>query len=181
MARKPYAPNQPTKRTIVMKQYNIEIFKSLRANAVPMNKFDLVSWLEAMLSVTDISATVKGCVDERGFMAHTVTLSDGHGANRSFIVPVLSDEFTFDDYGIYHTYGIIAPKARWGKKNMYLIAYKKGYILISYEATICFYDLTKNAVYLKQNSFEHSSTTSKHIHIFLTYFVNATAIKMFAK
>ena len=52
-----------------MKQYNINTVKSLKANAVPMDKFNLVSWLEAMLSVTDISATVTGCIDERGFAA----------------------------------------------------------------------------------------------------------------
>ena len=164
-----------------MKQNNIVIFKSLRANSFPMHKFDLVSWLEAMLSVTDISATVKGCIDKLGFIAHEVTLSDNHGADRSFVVPVLSDGFDFTAEGIDNTYDGNAPKARWGKKNMYLIAYKRGYILVSYEATICFYDITKNAVYFKQNSFEHSTTTSKHIHTFLNRFVPNDVIKMFAK
>ena len=168
-----------------MKQHNINIFKSLRANSVPMDKFDLVSWLEAMLSVTELSATVKGCIDKRGFVAHTVTLSDNHGANRSFVVPMLSDTFEFNTDGIYNTYGRNTLKARYGKKNMYLIAHKSGTksgtILVSYESTICYYDLKQNVVYFKRNAFNHSQTTNRHIYLFLTYFVNANAIKMFAK
>ena len=164
-----------------MKKQNIITVKSLRANSVPMNKFDLVSWLEAMLSVTDISATVKGCIDERGFVAHTVTLSDGHGADRSFIVPSLSNTFTFDEYCIRATYSIKSPRTRIGKKNMYVREHDKGLILVSYNSMICFYHTAQNVVYFKRNAFAHCTTTSKHIHTFLSRFVNADALKMFAK
>ena len=163
-----------------MKQDNINIFKSLRANAVPMNKFDLVSWLDAMLSVTDISATVTGCIDERGFVAHTVTLSDGSGADRSFIVPSLSNSFTFDEYNIGTTYSIKSPRTRINGKNMYVREHAKGLILVSYNSTIAFYHTTQNVVYFKRNAFAHSTTTS-HINTFLNRFVNEDAIKMFAK
>ena len=164
-----------------MKQNNIEIVKSLRANAVPMDKFDLISWLEAMLAMTDISATVKGCIDERGFIAHTVTLSDGNGADRSFIVPALSNTFTFDDYNVWTTYSIKSPKTRIGSKNMYVLEHSHGLILVSYNAMIAFYNIKQNVVYFKRNAFQHCTTTSKHINTFLTTFVNADALKMFAK
>ena len=127
-----------------MKKQNIITVKSLRANSVPMNKFDLVSWLEAMLSVTDISATVKGCIDERGFVAHTVTLSDGHGADRSFIVPSLSITFSFDEYNIGTTYSIKSPRTQVDGKNMYVLEHEKGSILVSYNSTIAFYHTAQN-------------------------------------
>ena len=164
-----------------MKQNNINIFKSLRANAFPMNRFDLVSWLEAMLSVTDLSATVKGCIDELGFVAHTVTLSDGNGADRSFIVPSLSNTFTFDEYNIGSTYSIKSPRTRVGRKNMYVREHSRGLILVSYNSTIAFYHTAHNVVYFKRNAFNHRTITTRHVSTFLTRFVNADALKMFAK
>ena len=164
-----------------MKKHNIIIIKSLKANAVPMHKFDLVSWLEAMLSVADISATVKGCIDEIGFIVYEVTLSDGHGANRSFVVPALSNTFTFDEYNIGTHYSIKSPRTRVGSKNMYVLEHKNGLILVSYNSTIAFYHSSQNVVYFKRNAFAHSQTTSSHISYFLTNFVNADALKMFAK
>ena len=173
--------NQQRKGSSIMKKHNIAIFKSLRAYATPMNKFDLISWLEAMLSVTDISAAVKGCIDKRGFVAHEVTLSDNHGSNRSFTVPALSTTFTFDEYCIYDTYTIKSPRTQVNSKNMHVLEHKNGYILVSYNSVICFYHVTQNVVYFKRNAFAHSVTTCKHIHTFLTRFVNADALKMFAE
>ena len=164
-----------------MKKHNIEIVKMLRENATPMNKFDLVNWLDTKLANTDISAMVNNCFDKRGFVAHEIDLSDNHGANRKITVPCLSDSFTFDDNGIYNKYGIKSPKARVGNKKMYVIGHEKGYILVSYETMICFYHFKQNTVYFKRNAFMHSVTTSTHIHAFLTNFVDANALKMFAK
>ena len=164
-----------------MKKHNIEVFKSLRAHVTPMDKFDLVGWLEAMLSVTDISATVKSCIDNRGFIAHEVTLSDNQGTNRSFVAPSLSNTFTFDEYCIYNTYSIKSPKTRIGKKNMYVLEHKNGYILVSYNSVICFYHVKQNTVYFKINAFMHSVATSRHINTFLTSFVPNDALKMFAE
>ena len=164
-----------------MKKYNIEIVKNLRENATPMNKFDLYGWLETNLANTDISATVKSCADKRGFAAHAVELSDNHGASRKITVPVLSDDFTFEANGIYRTYGIKSPKARFRSKNMYVIAHTGGNILVSYDTAICFYHFAQHTVYFKCNAFDHSVTTSKHIHDFLAHFVSANAIRMFAK
>lgn len=164
-----------------MKKHNIEIVKMLRKNATPMNKFDLHGWLETNLIASDISATVNSCFDDRGFVANEVILSDNHGSNRSFTVPVLADSFTFEDAGICSKYSINSPKARFGNKNMYIVAHKSGYILVSYETMICFYHFKQNIVYFKRNAFAHSVTTCKHIHTFLTHFVNANALKMFAK
>lgn len=164
-----------------MKKHNIEIVKMLRENATPMNKFDLHGWLETNLINTDISATVSGCVDARGFVAHTIELSDNHGSNRRFTVPILADSFTFEKAGIYTKYGIISPRAKVGNKNMYIVAHEGGCILVSYKTMICFYHFKQNIVYFKRNAFSHSVTTCKHIHAFLTNFVNANALKMFAK
>ena len=164
-----------------MKKHNNAIVKQLRAYATPMNKFALFEWLEANLANTDISATVSSCVDGKGFVAHEIILSDGKGSDRSFTVPLLSDEFTFEAYGIYTTYSIISPKARFRGKNMYVIEHEHGYILISYKTMICFYHFTQNVVYFKRNAFMCSATTSRHIYEFLTHFVNANAIKMYAK
>ena len=165
-----------------MKKHNIEIVKMLRENATPMTKLDLNVWLETNLIESDITATVSSCVDKKGFVAHEVILSDNHGASRKIIVPVLADSFTFDANGIYTKYGIISPKARFGNKNMYIIAHANGYILVSYRTMICFYHFKQNTVYFKRNAYDHSSTTRKHIHAFLTHFVkNADAFKMFAK
>ena len=167
-----------------MKKHNIAIVKMLRENATPMNKSDLLAWLAVELINTDISATVDRCVDKRCFAAHEIELSDNHGASRKITVPVLSDCFTFEDAGIYSKYGIISPKARFRNKNMYVIAHENGYILVSYDTMICFYNFKQNTVYFKRNAFDHSVTTSTHIHAFLTHFVNirnAKAIKMFAK
>ena len=166
-----------------MKKHNIEIVKTLRENATPMNKFDLQSWLETNLSSSDISATINGCFDSRGFVAHDVILSDNHGASRKITVPVCvsSDSFTFEKAGIYTRYGIISPSARVGNKNMYIVPHESGYILVSYKTMICFYHFKQNIVYFKRNAFSHSVTTCEHIRVFLTDFVNANAIKMFAK
>ena len=163
-----------------MKKHNIEIVKTLRENATPMNKFDLQSWLETNIA-SDISATVNSCFDDRGFVAHEVILSDNYGAPRKITVPVLSDSFTFETAGIYTRYGIISPSAQVGNKNMYILPHGSGYILVSYKTMICFYHFKQNIVYFKRNAFSHSVTTRKHIHAFLTDFVNANAIKMFAK
>lgn len=164
-----------------MKKHNIEIVKMLRKNATPMGKFDLHDWLETNLIASDISAKVNTCFDKRGFVAHEVILSDNHGTSRKITVPTLADNFTFEANGIYARYGIISPKARFGNKNMYIVAHKNGYILVSYETMIGFYHFKENIVYFKRNAFEHCVTTSKHIHAFLSNFVNANAIKMFAK
>ena len=164
-----------------MKKHNIDIVKMLRENATPVNRFDLYGWLETNLAETDISATVNRGFNKRGFTAHEVILSDGHGSNRSFTVPVLSDNFTFDANGIYNTYVIKSPRARVGSKNMYILTNDQGYILVSYDTMICFYHVTQNTVYFKRHAFLHSVTTSKHIHLFLTHFVNTNASKMFAK
>ena len=167
-----------------MKKHNIAIVKMLRENVTPMNRFDLINWLETNLNETDISATVNSCIDKRGFVAHDVELSDNHGASRKITVPVLSDCFTFENNGIYNKYGIKSPKTRFRNKNMYVIAHENGYILVSYDTMICFYHFKQNVVYFKRNAYDHSVTTSTHIHTFLTHFVNirnATAIKMFAK
>ena len=164
-----------------MKKHNIEIVKMLHENATPMNKFELFGWLETNLASTDISATVNSCIDKRGFVANEVILSDNHGSNRKITVPVLSDSFTFEAYGIYNTYGIISPKARVGNKNMYIIEHLAGYILVSYNTMICFYHFKQNTVYFKRNAFNHSVTASSHIHAFLTNCVDANALKMFAK
>ena len=164
-----------------MKKHNNEIVKKLRAYATPMGKFNLIDWLEANLADTDISATASPCVDNRGFVAHLVELSDGKGSARRFTVPVLSDEFTFDSYGIYTTYSMMPPKARYKGKNMYIVGHKDGYILVSYKTMICFYHADRNTVYFKQNAFMCSATTSRHINEFLTHFVDANAIKMYAK
>ena len=163
-----------------MKKHNIEIVKMLRENATPMNKFDLQSWLETNIA-SDISATVNSCFDDRGFVAHEVILSDNYGAPRKITVPVLSDSFTFETSGIYTRYGIISPRFRLGNKNMHIVSHGSGYILVSYKTMICFYHFKQNIVYFKRNAFSHSVTTRKHIHAFLTDFVNANAIKMFAK
>ena len=164
-----------------MQKHNIMTVKSLRANAVPMNKFDLVKWLVANLSRTDISARTNSSIDERGFVAHTVTLYDNHGADRSFVVPALSNTFTFDEYGIGTTYSIKSPKTRVDGKNMYVLDHAKGLILVSYNSTIAFYHTAQNTVYFKRNAYAHTVTTSKHINTFLTRFVKNDAIKMFAK
>ena len=165
-----------------MKKHNIELVKMLRENATPMNNSDLQDWLEtALINASGLSATVSSCVDKRGFDAHKIELSDNHGANRSFTVPVLADSFTFEDAGIYNKYGIISPVARVGSKNMYVVSHESGYILVSYETMICFYHVEQNTVYFKRNAFCHTVTTSIHIHEFLTNFVNANALKMFAK
>ena len=164
-----------------MKKHNIEIVKMLRKNATPMNKSNLINWLETNLIESDVSATVKSCIDKRGFAAHGIELSDNYGASRKITVPVLSDAFTFEEAGIYSKYGIISPKARVGNKNMYVIAHEKGYILVSYDTMICFYHFKQNTVYFKRNAFDHSSTTTSHISEFLNTFVNANVIKMFAK
>ena len=163
-----------------MKKYNIEIVKMLRKNATPMNKFELQDWLDTNLS-SDIESTQTLTVDGRGFVAHEVILSDNHGADRRFTVPVLSDDFTFEANGIDTKYGIKSPKTRVGNKNMYILDHKNGCILVSYNKMICFYHVNKNIVYFKRNAFHHSVTTSKHIYLFLTHFVNANAIKMFAE
>ena len=172
--------NKQKKGSNIMQKRNIEIFKSLRAHVTPMDKFDLVGWLEAMLSVTDISATVKSCIDNRGFIAHNVTLSDNHGSNRSFVAPSLSNTFTFDEYNIGTTYSIKSPKTQVDSKNMYVIPHTNGLILVSYNSMICFYDLAQNTVYFKRNAFMHSVTTSHHINTFLTSFVPSDALKMYA-
>lgn len=164
-----------------MKKHNIEIVKTLLENVTPMNKFALMSWLDANLIASDISATVSGCVDGRGFVAHEVILSDNHGADRRFTVPVLSDSFTFEENGIYDKYVIISPNALFGNKNMYIIAHKDGRILVSCETMICFYHFENNIVYFKRDAFSHTVTTRKHISAFLANFVNADALKMFAK
>ena len=164
-----------------MKKHNNEIVKKLRAYATPMNKFNLIDWLDANLADTDISATASPCVDSRGFAAHRIELSDGKGSDRRFTVPVLSDEFTFDAYGIYPTYSMMSPKARYKGKNMYVITHKSGTILVSYKTLIAFYHAERNTVYFKRNAFMCSATTARHIHEFLTHFVEADAIKMYAK
>ena len=164
-----------------MKKHNIEIVKMLRENATPMNRFDLYGWLETNLANTDISANVSSCFDKRGFVAHDVILSDNHGASRKITVPTLSDSFMFEANGIYNIYGIKSPKARFRSRNMYIIDHPSGYILVSYNTMICFYHFKQNIVYFKRNAFHHSVTTSIHINVFLTHFVNANAIKMFAK
>ena len=164
-----------------MKKHNIEIVKMLRSNTTPMNKFDLHTWLETHLETSDISATVTSGFDKRGFVAHEVILSDNHGAARKIIVPVLSDSFTFDDAGIYTRYGILSPRVRVGNKTMYIVPHERGQILVSYGAMICFYHVEQNIVYFKRNAYMHSVTTSKHIHIFLTDFVDAKAVRIFAK
>ena len=163
-----------------MKKHNIQIVKHLRKNVTPMNKFDLMEWLENNLIETEISATISSCIDKRGFVAHEIDLSDNHGASRKITVPVLSD-FTFENNGIYSKYGIKSPKARVGNKNMYVIAHEHGYILVSYDTMICLYHFKQNTVYYKCNAFDNSSTTSSHISDFLNTFVNANVIKMFAK
>ena len=163
-----------------MKKHNIEIVKQLRKNATPMAAFDLQKWLETNLASSDISATVSSCFDKKGFVAHEVILSDNKGASRKIIVPTVSDSFTFDDNGIYNKYRIMPIAARVGNKNMYVVVHESGYILVSYETMICFYHFTQNVVYFKRNAFAHSVTTSKHIHIFLSNYVNANALKMFA-
>ena len=114
-----------------MKKYNIEIVKMLRKNATPMNKFELQDWLDTNLS-SDIESTQTLTVDGRGFVAHEVILSDNHGADRRFTVPVLSDDFTFEANGIDTKYGIKSPKTRVGNKNMYILDHKNGCILVSY-------------------------------------------------
>ena len=164
-----------------MKKHNIEIVKSLRENATPMNKSNLIDWLDANLVGTDISATVSSCFDDKGFVCHEIDLSDNHGKSRKITVPVLADDFTFAKNGIEAKYGIISPKARFKNKNMYIVAHASGYILVSYETTVAFYQFTQNIVYFKRNAFTHSAPTNKHIHAFLTHFVNANAIKMFAE
>ena len=164
-----------------MKKHNNAIVKQLRAYATPMNKFALFEWLEANLANTDISATVSSSVDRRGFVAHDIELSDGKGSDRRFTVPTLAEDFTFDAHGIYAVYGIISPKARFRNKNMYIVAHAKGYILVSYKTMIAFYHFEQNTVYFKRNSYTWSTTTTRHIYEFLTHFVNADAIKMFAK
>ena len=164
-----------------MKKHNNAIVKHLRARATPMNKFNLIDWLDANLANTDISATVVSCVDSKGFEAHEIDLSDGKGSTRRFTVPLLSDDFTFDDNGIYTTYSIISPRARFKGKNMYIIAHDRGHILVSYKTMVCFYHVERNTVYFKRNAFMCSATTSRHIFEFLKHFVNGNAIKMFAK
>ena len=163
-----------------MKKHNNTIVKQLRACVTPMNKFNLVDWLETNLADTDISATVSSCVDAKGFAAHEIIFSDNKGSDRRFTVPLLSDEFTFDAHGIYTTYGIISPKARFRNRNMYVIAHESGHVLVSYKTMIAFYNIAQNVVYFKRNAFM-SSTTSRHINEFLTHFVDANALKMFAK
>ena len=164
-----------------MKKHNLEIVKKLREDVTPMNKSNLLAWLEANLADTDISATVSSCVNDKMFTVHEIELSDNHGKSRKITVPVLSDDFTFAKNGIEAKYGIISPKAQFEKKNMYIIANERGHILVSYKTMICFYHFTQNIVYFKRNAFDHSVTTSKHIHVFLTHFVKANAVKMFAK
>ena len=164
-----------------MKKHNNAIVKRLRAYATPMNKFNLIDWLDANLADTDISATVSPCVDGKGFVAHEIELSDGKGSNRRFTVPLLSDEFTFDGYGIGTTYSGMPPKARFKGNNMYILPHQSGYVLVSYKSMICFFHAEQNVVYFKRNAFACSATTSRHINEFLTHFVDANALKMFAK
>ena len=164
-----------------MKKHNHNIVKKLRAYATPMNKFVLIDWLDANLASTDISATVSSCVDAKGFVAHEIILSDNKGSDRRFTVPTLSDDFTIDAYGIGTTYSLMPPKARFRNKNMYVIEHEKGYILVSYKTMIGFYHVKRNTVYFKRNAFMCTATTSRHIHEFLTHFVDANAVKMFAK
>ena len=167
-----------------MKKHNIEIVKNLRENVTPMNKFNLLDWLETNLIETDISATINSCIDKRGFVAHEIELSDNYGTSRKITVPVLSDCFTFEEAGIYRTYYIKSPKTRVGNKNMYVIAHEEGDILVSYNTMICFYHFNKNTVYFKRDAFYHSVKTSTHISEFLDNFVkvrNVNVIKMFAK
>ena len=165
-----------------MKKHNHAIVKKLRAYATPASKFNLMSWLEANLADTDISATVTPCVDAKGFVAHRVDLSDGKGSDRSFTVPLLSDDFTFDDNGIGTTYSILSPKARFRGKNMYIVAHDLGHILVSYKTMIAYYYVERNTVYFKRNAYTGSTTTSRHIHEFLTHFVNnSNVVKMYAK
>ena len=163
-----------------MKKQNNAIVKQLRAYATPMNKFNLIDWLDVNLADTDISATVSSCVDARGFVAHEIILSDNKGSDRRFTVPLLSDEFTFDAYGICSVYSMMSPRARYRGKNMYIVTHQKGHILVSYKTMVCFYHFEHNVVYFKRNAFM-CSATSRHINEFLTHFVNSNAIKMFAK
>ena len=164
-----------------MKKHNIEIVKMLRKNVTPTNTSNLINWLETNLIESDLSATINSSINSKGFVAHGIELSDNHGASRKITVPVLSDDFTFENNGIYSKYGIISPKARVGNKNMYVIEHPKGYILVSYNTMICFYHFKQNTVYFKLNAFDHSVTTSSHISVFLNTFVNANCVKMFAK
>ena len=108
-----------------MKKHNIEIVKQLSEDATPMTKFYLPYWLKTNLAETDIASTVNQCVGKMGFEAQEVVLSDGHGASRKIIVPLLAAGFAFGDAGIYATYGIISPSTRVGNKNMYVLTHEK--------------------------------------------------------
>lgn len=164
-----------------MKKHNIEIVKQLSSNTTPMTERELQGWLETNLAKTDISAEVASGFDKRGFVAHEVILSDNHGAARKIIVPTLADSFTFEANCIYTRNGILSPRTRVGNKNMHVVPHKTGLILVSYGVMICFYHAEQNIVYFKRNAYMHSVTTSTHIYHFLTNFVNASALKMFAK
>ena len=154
----------------------------LRENATPMTRFDLYGWLETNLANTDISANVSSCFDNRGFVANEVILSDKHGASRKITIPVLADSFTFDSIGItnarYNRFKRLSERV--GSKNMWVVEYKNGLLLVSYNTVIAYYHTQHNTVYFMINAYNHSSTTTSHISEFLSNYCPTNALKMFA-